>query len=113
MGRERRGPQARFPRVDLLRDAPARVRWLSVEPLLDDLGRLDLRQISWVVVGGESGPGARPMDLAWTRSIRDQCATKGVPFFFKQHGGPRKKETGRELDGQTYDEFPKTEGSTR
>jgi protein gp37 len=95
-----------FPRIDLLRAAPARVRFLSVEPLLEDLGKLDLSGIHWVIVGGESGHGARPMQSAWVESIRDQCADAGVPFFFKQWGGVQKKKAGRILDGRTYDERP-------
>jgi protein gp37 len=95
-----------LPRVDLLRDTPAQVRFLSIEPLLEDLGPIGLRGINWVIVGGESGPGARPMKPEWVRSIRDQCRAAGVAFFFKQWGGVRKKTTGRVLDGKTYDEFP-------
>ena len=95
-----------LPRIEDLRAAPARVRFLSVEPLLEDLGPLDLSGIHWVIVGGESGPGARPMNPGWVRSIRDQCRTSGVPFFFKQWGGTRKGKAGRALDGQTYDEKP-------
>ena len=95
-----------LPRIDALRDAPAAVRFLSIEPLLEDLGTLDLDGIHWVIVGGESGHGARPMDEAWVRSIREQCRAAGVPFFFKQWGGVRKSEAGRELDGATYDEIP-------
>jgi len=95
-----------LPRVDLLRSAPTRVRFLSVEPLLEDLGTFKLNGISWVIVGGESGPGARPMNAEWVRNIRRQCKQAGVAFFFKQWGGVRKAETGRELDGRTYDEFP-------
>jgi protein gp37 len=95
-----------LPRVDHLRAAPAKVRWLSVEPLLEDLPDLPLDGIAWVVVGGESGPGARPMEAAWVRSIRDRCKAAGVPFFFKQWGGVFKGQTGRELDGKTYDGFP-------
>src|ERR1051325_1755496 len=87
-----------LPRGDLLRDAPAEVRFLSIEPLLEDLGKIDLKGISWVIVGGESGPGARPMSGDWVRSIRAQCHQAGVKFFFKQWGGVRKAETGRELD---------------
>ncbi len=97
-----------LPRIDILRDTPAAVRFLSVEPLLEDLGPLDLRGIHWVIVGGESGPGARPPDGAWVRSIRDQCAGQGVPFFFKQWGGVMKKINGRILDGRTHDAFPLT-----
>ena len=95
-----------LPRIDILRDTPAAVRFLSVEPLLEDLGPLDLRGIHWVIVGGESGPGARPLDGAWVRPIRDQCAEQGVPFFFKQWGGVMKKIHGRILDGRTHDAFP-------
>jgi protein gp37 len=95
-----------LPRVDLLRESPAKVRFLSIEPLLEDLGAIDLRGIDWVIVGGESGPGARPMSADWVRSIKAQCETAGVKFFFKQWGGVRKAETGRLLDGQTYNEFP-------
>jgi protein gp37 len=95
-----------LPRTDLLRQSPAKVRFLSVEPLLEPLGAIDLKGISWVIVGGESGPGARPMDAAWVRSIRAQCQAARVAFFFKQWGGVRKSETGRSLDGRTYSEFP-------
>ena len=95
-----------LPRIEHLRSAPAQVRFLSIEPLLEDLGRLDLRGVSWVIVGGESGHGARPMSPAWVRSIRDQCRSAGVPFFFKQWGGVRKHETGRLLDGHTHSAFP-------
>jgi protein gp37 len=95
-----------LPRVDDLRASPARTRFLSVEPLLEDLGPFDLTGIHWVIVGGESGPGARPMNKDWVTAIRDHCQTAGVPFFFKQWGGTRKGKTGRALDGQTYDEIP-------
>jgi len=95
-----------LPRIDDLRAAPAAVRFLSVEPLLEDLGELNLQGISWVIVGGESGPGARPMRKEWVLSVRDQCRSAMIPFFFKQGGGPRKKATGRRLEGKTYDEFP-------
>jgi protein gp37 len=95
-----------LPRIDHLRAAPAAVRFLSVEPLLEDLGTIDLTGISWVIVGGESGPGARPMRGEWVRSIRDQCAAAGVAFFFKQWGGTRKRLTGRTLDGRTHDAMP-------
>lgn len=94
------------PRIDHLRDTPAAVRFLSIEPLLEDVGHLDLRGISWVIVGGESGPGARPMRYEWVTSILRQCQDDGVPFFFKQWGGVRKKRHGRELNGRTYDEMP-------
>jgi protein gp37 len=95
-----------FPRLRALQRTPARVRFLSVEPLLEDLGAMDLGGIDWVIVGGESGPGARPMRENWVVSIHAQCAAQRVPFFFKQWGGPRKALTGRELQGRTYDEFP-------
>jgi protein gp37 len=94
------------PRINLLRAAPAAVRFLSVEPLLEDLGPLNLSGIHWVIVGGESGHGARPLHPDWVRSLRDQCAAAGVKFFFKQWGGVRKSETGRKLDGKTYDQKP-------
>ncbi len=93
-------------RIEHLRAAPARVRFLSVEPLLEDLGQINLEGIHWVIVGGESGVRARPLNPDWVRSIRDQCAHAGVPFFFKQWGGPRKGKAGRLLDGQTHDEKP-------
>jgi protein gp37 len=95
-----------LPRIEHLRAAPAMLRFLSIEPLLEDLGQIDLSGISWVIVGGESGAGARPMQRAWVVSIRSQCRKAGVPFFFKQWGGVRKGERGRELDGRTYDELP-------
>lgn len=94
------------PRIDELRRGVAGVRFLSVEPLLEDVGKLDLRTIDWVIVGGESGPGARRLDPAWVRGVRDQCIEQGVAFFFKQWGGVFKHRTGRELDGRTWDEFP-------
>ena len=97
-----------LPRIEHLRQAPAQIRFLSVEPLLEDLGRIDLNGIHWVIVGGESGAEARPLHPEWVRSIRDQCLVAGVPFFFKQWGGVRKGRSGRELDGRTYDEFPQT-----
>lgn len=95
-----------LPRIEHLRDTPAAVRFLSVEPLLEDLGDIDLDGISWVIVGGESGPRARPMQPEWVRRVRDKCAKVGVPFFFKQWGGTRKRLTGRVLDGRTHDEMP-------
>lgn len=95
-----------LPRIAKLRSAQPAVAFLSVEPLLEDLGKFGLGGIQWVIVGGESGPGARPMQAEWVRSIRDQCGKADVAFFFKQWGGVRKKKAGRQLDGQTYDEFP-------
>ena len=95
-----------LPRIDQLRHAKPAVAFLSIEPLLEDLGEFNLSCIDWVIVGGESGPGARPMKEEWVRNIQRQCSKNRVPFFFKQWGGVRKAKTGRELDGQTYDEFP-------
>jgi protein gp37 len=95
-----------LPRVDHLRFAPAHIRFLSVEPLLEDLGAFDLTGIHWVIAGGESGRGARPMKEEWVRSLRDHCKSQGVAFFFKQWGGFNKAKNGRILDGRTYDEFP-------
>jgi protein gp37 len=97
-----------LPRIAKLRSAKPAVAFLSIEPLLEDLGNFELRGIQWVIVGGESGPGARPMLHEWVRSIRAQCQTQGVAFFFKQWGGVRKAEAGRTLDGKTYDEYPAT-----
>jgi protein gp37 len=94
-------------RIDQLRKTGARVKFLSLEPLLGPLRNLDLREIDWVIVGGESGPGARPMHPSWPIEIRDQCRKARVPFFFKQWGGVNKKRTGRLLGGRTWDEFPK------
>src|SRR5205807_4492569 len=96
-----------LPRVAHLAQASAKVRFLSIEPLLEDLGEIDLSGIDWVIVGGESGPGARPMNKEWVLSIREQCRSYGIPFFFKQWGGVRKAKAGRELDGRTYDEDPR------
>jgi protein gp37 len=93
-------------RVDTLRKVPAHVRFLSCEPLLGPL-KLSLEEIHWVIVGGESGYGARPMKAEWVRGIKDQCLQASVPFFFKQWGGVQKKKYGRELDGKTWGEFPK------
>ncbi len=95
-----------LPRIENLQNTDAAMRFLSVEPLLEDLGRFDLSGIDWVIVGGESGTGARPMKKEWVVSVRDRCRREGVPFFFKQWGGFRKSEAGRKLDGKTYDEFP-------
>lgn len=92
--------------ADLIR-VPAAVRFLSCEPLIGPLTNLPLEHIHWVIVGGESGPGARPMKRAWVESIREQCQSAQVAFFFKQWGGVRKDRTGRELDGRIYDEMPR------
>jgi protein gp37 len=94
------------PRISHLRRAPARVRFLSIEPLLEDVGILNLAGIHWIIVGGESGAGARPMERDWVMSILKQARAQNVKFFFKQWGGVRKSKTGRILDGKTYDELP-------
>jgi protein gp37 len=93
-------------RIDDLRRTHAHVRFLSLEPLLGPLPDLDLRGIHWAIVGGESGPKARPMDAAWAIDLRDQCRRARVPFFFKQWGGKNKKRAGRVLEGRTWDEMP-------
>lgn len=98
--------ECEIQRIEHLRRVPALVRFLSLEPLLGPLPSLDLRGIHWVIVGGESGPHARPMEGPWVRSIRRQCREARVPFFFKQWGGVFKKRAGRILDGRTYDQFP-------
>lgn len=95
-----------LPRIQHLQTAPASVRFLSVEPLLEDIGEVDLTGIHWVIVGGESGHGARPMSESWVQSIHEQCGKSGIPFFFKQWGGVNKKKAGRELNGTTYDALP-------
>jgi protein gp37 len=95
-----------LPRVTDLQNTHASVRFLSIEPLLEDLGKFDLSGIHWTIVGGESGSGARPMLEDWVRSVRDQCHKSHVPFFFKQWGGVRKSKHGRKLQGRTYDEYP-------
>jgi protein gp37 len=94
------------PRIDCLRLTPAQVRFLSIEPLLENLGQINLAGINWVIVGGESGSKARRLDQSWVLSVLNQCREHGVPFFFKQWGGKQKAKTGRELNGQTYDELP-------
>lgn len=93
-------------RIEHLRQSAARVKFLSVEPLLGPLGEVNFEGISWVIVGGESGPGARPMEVSWAREVRDQCADQNVPFFFKQWGGKTSKAGGRLLDGALHDGFP-------
>lgn len=98
-------------RIDHLRTTPAQLKFLSLEPLLGPLPRLDLAGIDWAIVGGESGPKARPMERDWVLDLRDQCARARVPFFFKQWGGVNKKKAGRLLDGATYDELPAFEMS--
>jgi protein gp37 len=94
------------PRIDHLRKTGAMVKFLSLEPLLGPLPGLNLEGIDWVIVGGESGPGARPMDPAWVLEVRDQCLDACVPFFFKQWGGAERKKAGRQLEGRTWDEVP-------
>ncbi len=94
-------------RIALLRGVPAAVRFLSLEPLLGPVGRLDLRGIHWVIVGGESGPGAREMQAEWVRDIRRQCESAGVAFFFKQWGGVQKSRNGRTLDRRTFNGMPR------
>jgi protein gp37 len=93
-------------RADHLRQTHARVKFLSLEPLLGPLPGLDLTGIAWVIAGGEPGPGARPMEAGWVRGVRDRCLAARVPFFFNQWGGVRKKQAGRALDGRTWDEMP-------
>jgi protein gp37 len=95
-----------YCRIDELRKTPAAIKFLSIEPMLGPMPDLDLRGIDWVIVGGESGPGARPMHQSWPAEVRDQCHATGVPFFFKQWGGANKKKAGRLLDGRTWDERP-------
>ena len=94
------------PRIDALRASSAAVKFLSIEPLLEGLGAINLSGIDWVIVGGESGPYARPIEESWVVEVLEQCRRCGVPFFFKQWGGARKHRTGRSLHGRTFDEFP-------
>ena len=96
-------------RLEALCLTSAKTRFLSLEPLLGPLPNLDLSGVDWVITGGESGPGARPMDPDWVREIRDNCVSRDVPFFFKQWGGTNKKRAGRVLDGRTWDEMPSRE----
>lgn len=93
-------------RIDDLRKTGAHVKFLSLEPLLGPLGKLNLLKIDWAIVGGESGPGARPMEASWVIDIRNQCRKQGVAFFFKQWGGVHKSKTGRTLEGRTWNEMP-------
>ena len=95
-----------LPRIADLRNTPARTRFLSVEPLLEDLGKVDLSGINWVIVGGESGGGARPMKKEWVEAVHQACRTAKTRFFFKQWGGVQKGKYGRALNGRTYDEMP-------
>jgi protein gp37 len=98
-------------RIAHLRDCAAGVRFLSIEPLIGPVGQIDLTGVDWVIAGGESGPGARPIHLEWAREVRDQCLAQGVAFFFKQWGGFRPKAGGRELDGREWSEFPQAGAS--
>ncbi len=98
-------------RVEDLSSVPSQVRFISCEPLIGPLERLPLDNINWVILGGESGPGARPMERQWVNSILQQCRKKKVPFFFKQWGGTRKKAAGRSLNGRTYNELPVLEAA--
>ncbi|HET9913492.1 MAG TPA: DUF5131 family protein, partial [Anaerolineales bacterium] len=93
-------------RIDDLRKTGAKIKFLSVEPLIGPLPKINLKGINWVIVGGESGPGARPLEREWVIGIRDQCLKAKVPFFFKQWGGVQKKKAGRLLDGRTWDQMP-------
>ena len=93
-------------RIDHLRNIPANKKFISIEPMLSPINQLALNGIDWVIVGGESGPGARPIKPEWVRTIRDQCLNRGVSFFFKQWGGAQKARAGRILDGRTWDEIP-------
>lgn len=99
--------ESQLDRVDHLRTVPAAVRFVSAEPLLGPLDRIDLSGIDWLIAGGESGVGARPMDPAWVRALRDRCRAAGVAFFFKQWGGRTPKAGGRLLDGRTWDQLPR------
>jgi protein gp37 len=94
-------------RIDHLRKTGAKLKFLSLEPLLGPIRRLDINYINWVIVGGESGPKARPMDESWVTHVRDLCTLSGVPFFFKQWGGVHRKRSGRILQGRVWDELPK------
>lgn len=95
-------------RADLLKEVPAEVKYVSLEPLLGPLPSLNVAGLDWIIVGGESGPGSRPMDVSWVTDIRDRAVGHGVPFFFKQWGGRNKKAAGRLLEGCTWDQFPST-----
>lgn len=96
-------------RIEDLRSVPASIRFLSLEPLLSDLGELNFSNIDWIIVGGESGPKARPMNIQWVRPIRDYCLEQKIPFFFKQWGGINKKKAGNLLDGVTWEQYPSIE----
>lgn len=96
-----------YYRIDHLRQTGAHIKFLSIEPMLGPLNDLNLDRINWVILGGESGPGARPMNPSWVTNVRDQCQVADVPFFFKQWGGINKKKAGRELDGRVWNEMPR------
>jgi protein gp37 len=104
--------QENINRIDDLRKVHAKIKFLSLEPLLSSLSKIKLSSINWVIVGGESGPGARPIEEKWIIDIRDQCIRSDTPFFFKQWGGVRKKENGRTLEGQFWSELPQFQPST-
>jgi protein gp37 len=93
-------------RVDALRQTPARIRFVSFEPLIGPITNVDLSSVHWAIVGGESGPGARPIERWWVENLRDECREQNVAFFFKQWGGVRKSRSGRVLSGRTWDEYP-------
>jgi protein gp37 len=93
-------------RIDWLRETDARIKFISFEPLISSVGKVDLRGIDWAIAGGESGPGARPMLPSWAIELRDQCVDQNVPFFFKQWGGVNKKKAGRVLEGRVWNEMP-------
>jgi protein gp37 len=93
-------------RIDYLRNTGAKTKFVSIEPLIGPVGKINLNEINWIIVGGESGPKARPMEKDWVIDIRNQCTEAGVPFFFKQWGGFNKKKNGRLLDGRTWDQMP-------
>jgi protein gp37 len=101
--------QENVSRVDFLRNVDANVRFISIEPLIGEIKDLNLEGIDWVIVGGESGPGARPIKEKWVVSLKEQCLNQNTHFFFKQWGGVNKKKNGRLLDGQTWDEMPMKE----
>jgi protein gp37 len=100
----------RLSRIRHLQQAPGGIRFLSIEPLIGRIGQMDLAGIDWVIVGGESGPGARPIAIDWVREVRDQCVAASIPFFFKQWGGFRPKQGGRILDGREWNEYPTRRG---
>lgn len=93
-------------RIDHLRNIKAKIKFLSIEPLIESVGKLDLESIDWVIVGGESGIGARPIAAGWVREVREQCVAGKIPFFFKQWGGVNKKKNGKTLDGKIWNQMP-------